>query len=652
MELMLEQPQGQQTLAHLLSVHPVLSSVGVAENLELVSLSAQTHPSVPQRKSPSSASAPTAAAPASSSAAQPPRVTIQTAQLLNLVEILCSARSGGGVRNTRQSHLNPLSEELLEPLHSFAIEALHLSHMSCVDAPLMRALVRLPALSSIELSGCRMLTDAGVAALIHPLTGLKSLRVLDVSDNAQLKGEWMPKLENMDDESRLEPWGPSTITSLNISGCRHLSARAFPFATRFLASLHELHASHTSGSFLAALLSSLHRCAELRTLDISGHTWTASAAATAVIRSGRLLLEGEDEAAALSSGVEMLTSRGEELGVMDAVQPRQSLERCIVDLPPLPHLRSIDVSSTGNLPDSMLAFILLHCTLGVLTSLSLSGCTELHAEALSWIADRAGTSLLHLDIDDTRLEDEQLRAELRLPAEDLQYPSAASSSADASSVSTPLAFPRLTSLLACHWTASLPSLCALLRCCPSLSHLDLSRLCPDEQSEAVQRQLAHAAAWQRHLTREAAAAAAAADREAIRQHALANGLPLPEEVASSVSVPQSPAAPAERTELGAQFTSSLTSLPSLSSVALREVAALCDSDLAQWAIAMPEEQQRSLHSLDVSRSERVGTEGVCSMLQAASPALHIQALECPLVQSEQLPAELASRVTASAAFDF
>jgi len=565
MRWLLDQPREGQTLAHLLAQHPVLARCNEQQerdqpqqqqlhDFNSVELAAVTHPTAVGMHARNAAS---------NSSERVPRVSVAISQLLNLVEILCSARSGGRpVRSTRESHLLPMAPGLLAPLEHFAIERLDLSGMgACVDAPLCRALCRLPSLSALALRDCRLLTDSAVAALLHPYSGLRTLRHLDLSDNAQLKGAgWRPTEEELSaladaDGADAAEHRPATLSSLRLRGCRGLSARSFPFSWPLLLSpysLEELDISGVSGAFLASFFArGLHRLSSLRVLRMAGAGgWSASKQLTDLIRSGRLMLEEDDASAALlSGGVDALALRGD---LIEGLPVLSGLEPCsLVNLKPLEQLCYLDASGIGRLPESMVALLLLHCTPQRLTYLDLSGCPSSAAvdagagaalrcsSVLRMLHERAGQSLRTLKLDwiaEGEIDDEEPQQQQRPPV--IPADGGAGNLAATLGEASLLFFPALRYLSLRHWRGSLSSLCSgaggLLRagCCPLLEELDLSGLSPGAAQlaavEQQRRQLAEEAQRVRRWNEEQRARRQA-DRAAIRAHAAAQGLPLPSE---------------------------------------------------------------------------------------------------------------------------
>jgi hypothetical protein len=236
--------------------------------------------------------------------------------------------------------------------------------------------------------------------------------------------------------------------------------------------------------------------------------------------------------------------------------------------------------------------------------------------------------------------------------------------------------------------------------CPLLESLRLSALRPLDMRQVAHMQQAEApAASDEDRMREREGAAR--DREAIRAHAIANGLPLPPSPPppSSPSLSEWPeaaalqddesaaAAPSARTSAHANpslapLISSLARLPLLREVDLSCNDALHDRNLLTWANAMgdgsaatAETQQQgamgaALREINLSGCVHVSTAGVSVLLDAplsqpgcilpsvpassvpsphSSPPL-LLADECPFVEVDELPFEWRHLVQASGAF--
>ena len=629
------------SLSHLLSVHPILSSARANEHLELVSF---------PRGSPIVSNRAIAAAAASSSASAvapppPPRVTIQSAQLLGLVEILCSGRSNqGGVRDTRESHLRCVgTEALLRPLEHFCIEELDLSSMrSCVDAPLLRAITRLPALRTLNLANCRLVTDAAVAAILHPTQGLRALASLDLSDNTQLKGAWrtLPLAHDADgdghgDENTANSSAtierPSTLTDLDVSGCSFLSVHCFDFSSRFLGALRRLCARRSGGQFVLGLVRHLHLCRNLQTLELSHATWSATTPRDLLEpihhrNSSRFASPSPSTSSSSPSATPAANDEDELSSFLrswDAArQPQRrggssSVEGLLEALPgvgvvePLPHLTSLSLCGMSGLADHMAAFLLAHCALGQLEHLDLSKCLALTPALMHLIASqRLAPTLVALNLAHSAIADDD--ATWRMLAGCAPLVSSLSSSSSSSSSSSalpstlagafaaPIVFASLVVLSLDGSGASFEVLfCSLGRCCPKLEDLSLCALHRGSRRAAIQAEQilepTLAPTWNAQHQHPQP------QRDAldhIRTHAIARGLPWTDAVAASESSAieaetpaaasandiASPSQPPEEQGFGAAFAPCIVEgLPHLRRLALRDNESLWSCHLEQWA---------------------------------------------------------------------
>lgn len=682
-EWMSAQPAALQTLEHLLSVHPILSSTQANQHLELVELNSDTHPTAIARSAVSATAAAavgssSAAAAASSSSSSPPtrRVTIQTAQLLNLVEILCSAFRGRSVRSTAESHLSPLGSPLVQSLESFALESLDLSGLRCVDNPLLRALSRLPALHTLRLADCRMITDAGVRAILHPAEGMRSLTSLDLRENTQLKGAWFGLNEDddaaaSDASPALSSSRPSLLRVLHLRGCTSLVGRHVDFSPRTLSSLEFLDASRTSPSFVLLLVQHLHLCSSLRRLNLSHNRWSASPQLSYLLRVGRFMPETQSTIKALNDSIAALISRGDPIDAPFPPSPTARIEDELEleGLDPLLGLTEMNLSHIPTLPDCVLSYLSLLCRPGVLRELDLSGCDSLSGSAMTLVCARVGAGLRRWIISGLVMTDgawaqllQQSTSGRGLPMLQLQewiMDGLTISGSGAGSA-------------AVMWNA-------IATAAPNLQVIDVSRLQVQPTLVAAEAEGGAAADMQHpvaaaepaaesvaalaaRLARETLAARTAAEwnavqsreaheaRERIRNHARTMGLPLPDEgseaddesAAAASSSSPSPAAAAPASPVAdAVPASSVSPIAADGLFAEPFVSALLhrllhlrvlrarhnpllirDAELASWSRAFSSAAETSnIQEIDLSGCEHLSTSAVTELLQALRPEL-------------------------------
>jgi len=636
-----QQSTDQQTLAHVLASHPLLTSTKEEECNELVSLDKRTYPSATTRKirptavarpvatSPSTLSPPSHPAPSRSPSPAPARVPVPVSQLLSLVEIVCSSfRPSSSVRSTRDSHTNTISADVSAPLESFLLPSLDLSRFPFVDAPLIRALTQhMPCLTNIKLADCKLVTDAAVAAIFNSKTCRERLKRLDVSQNPQLLGQgWFDSLQSFNADHQ-DGAITFALTHLNVSECSSLSPhRLGPvfFSPPFIGHLHVIDARATRRKLIVALVKALPRMSSLRRLDVRGAKWSANEEESRLITQGRY---------ATDDGPLRSPSTGpEQQSTATSNHAQQSMFSFPVRPQPPRYIETLRLGEIEALPGSILNYILRHCTPGTLTHLELARCTSITSSSLADALKRFGCGLKRLDLSSSSaMNDGAIHA---LLATATSTPPFSTSSSSISSAAADVILPQLTHLDLSNCSAT-PSLLFsfLVASCPRLRTLLIPALESDQDAPADDA----ATNEQWDVADDEQQRRAEQDRAAIEEHA--RDLLLPDASqphnssvthASSSVVDYVHSANLNSSAASPQTSAfstlhSLSSLHSLTHLDLSRNENLRDSDIVGWAEAMAREQETlatttlPLTHIDLSHCPHVSNASILAILQLMRP---------------------------------